>query len=101
MRELLTDQPFTKADIITLQDPTHPERFDLSTFYYVKNKLSLDDGSVAHNVWTYYANQCLCIDELRPATQYLRTVNPETKAALESLAKEYKEPQVLYYSLSF
>lgn len=75
MRELLTDEPFTKADIITLQDPAHPERFDLSTFHYVRNQLSLDT------------------DASEP-TQYLRTVNPETKATLESLAKEYKEPQV-------
>lgn len=44
MRDLLNDEPFTKADIITLQDPANPERFDLSTFYYVKNKLSVDEG---------------------------------------------------------
>lgn len=43
-RDLLTDEVFTKADIITLQDPSHPEQFDLSTFHYVKNKLAVTTG---------------------------------------------------------
>lgn len=43
-RDLLTDEPFTRADIITLQDPMAPERFDVSSFYHVKNKLAVKDG---------------------------------------------------------
>ncbi len=61
MRELLTDEPFTKADMITLQDPAHPERFDLSTFYYVKNKMTLDDGGVWY-VWCVRCVMCvMCV----------------------------------------
>lgn len=40
-RDLLTDEPFTRADIITLQDPMAPEKFDVSSFYHVKNKLAM------------------------------------------------------------
>ena len=42
--DLITDEPFTRADIITLQDPMAPERFDVTSFYHVKNKLSAKEG---------------------------------------------------------
>ena len=43
--DLLTDEPFTRADIITLQDPMAPEKFDVTNFYHVKNKLAVKEGS--------------------------------------------------------
>lgn len=36
MRDLLTDVKFSRSDIITLQDPSHPEKWDISAFHYVK-----------------------------------------------------------------
>ncbi len=36
MRDLLTDVKFSRSDILTLQDPAHPEKWDVSTFHYVK-----------------------------------------------------------------
>lgn len=36
MRDLLTDEKFSKADMLTLQDPAHPEIWDLSSFHCVK-----------------------------------------------------------------
>ena len=36
MRDLLTDEKFSRSDLITLQDPSHPEKWDVSTFHYVK-----------------------------------------------------------------
>lgn len=38
MRDLLTDKKFSRTDIITLQDPAHPEKWDVSTFHYVKHE---------------------------------------------------------------
>ena len=38
MRDLLTDEHFSRSDLITLQDPDHPEKWDVSSFYHVKNK---------------------------------------------------------------
>ena len=38
LRDLLTDEKFSRSDLITLQDPEHPETWDVSTFYHVKNQ---------------------------------------------------------------
>lgn len=38
MRDLLTDEKFSRADLITLQDPAHPEKWDISSFHYVKQR---------------------------------------------------------------
>ena len=43
MRELMNDEPFTKQDIITLQDPLNIEQRDLSQFDYVKRELKTSD----------------------------------------------------------
>ncbi|KAF2358485.1 Replication termination factor 2 RING-finger [Trinorchestia longiramus] len=42
-KELLTDTPFTREDIITLQDPQHLEKFNIARFYHVKNNVRLVD----------------------------------------------------------
>ncbi|SCV70221.1 BQ2448_1615 [Microbotryum intermedium] len=42
-RDLLTDQPFTKKDVITLQDPLNIEGKDLSRFDYVKRDLKFGE----------------------------------------------------------
>ena len=49
-RDLLTDEPFTRGDIITLQDPMAPEKFDVAQFYHVVNKISLKEGK--HSYWS-------------------------------------------------
>ena len=36
--DLLNSESFTKDDIITIQDPTQLEKFNISAFYHVKNK---------------------------------------------------------------
>ena len=41
-RDLVTDEPFTKADIVTLQDPHNVEGRDLSTFHHLQNNLKAD-----------------------------------------------------------
>lgn len=37
MKDLISDEKFSRSDLLTLQDPTHPEKWDISTFYHVKN----------------------------------------------------------------
>ena len=41
MSDLVTDQPFTKADVITVQDPNHPEARNPSSMHHVKERLAL------------------------------------------------------------
>lgn len=41
-KDLINDQPFTRKDIITIQDPSHIEKFDISQFYFIKNKLRVE-----------------------------------------------------------
>ena len=36
LRDLLDGTPFTRDDVIVLQDPEHPERRDVGAFYYYK-----------------------------------------------------------------
>ncbi|KAJ9475316.1 Peptidyl-prolyl cis-trans isomerase B [Pseudozyma hubeiensis] len=41
MKDLATDESFTKADVITIQDPNHPESRNPSAMHHVKNGLTL------------------------------------------------------------
>ncbi|XP_012886973.1 PREDICTED: peptidyl-prolyl cis-trans isomerase-like 2 [Dipodomys ordii] len=42
-RDLLTDEPFSRQDIITLQDPTNLDKFNVSNFFHVKNNMKVTD----------------------------------------------------------
>lgn len=45
-RDLLTDEPFSKEDIVTIQDPTLAEtKWAVKEFHYVKNNHKLDDDN--------------------------------------------------------
>ncbi|CAG8557984.1 5749_t:CDS:10 [Ambispora gerdemannii] len=41
-RDLLTDEPFTRKDVITIQDPHNLEARNLSNFYYLKNDIKVE-----------------------------------------------------------
>lgn len=58
--DLLTDEPFSRSDIISLQDPMAPERFDMSNFYHVKNKISLTEGAEFRPKNDTVHFECLC-----------------------------------------
>ncbi|GAA5839584.1 hypothetical protein JCM9279_005989 [Rhodotorula babjevae] len=47
MNDLLTDEPFTRKDIITLQDPLNLEPRDVSKFDYVRRDLKVDEDEGA------------------------------------------------------
>ncbi|GAA6049389.1 hypothetical protein JCM3770_007321 [Rhodotorula araucariae] len=47
MNDLLTDEPFTRKDIITLQDPLNLEGRDISKFDYVRRALKVEEDEGA------------------------------------------------------
>ncbi|CAG0882626.1 unnamed protein product [Cyprideis torosa] len=76
LKDLLTDEPFTKSDIITLQDPANPEKFFLKGFHHIKNNLRVsdDDGQ---------------------GSSTLNKVGKATQEILATLEKEYKPSPIL------
>lgn len=42
-KDLLSDTPFTRKDIIQLQDPTDLEKFNLTKFHHLKKGLKVKD----------------------------------------------------------
>lgn len=41
-KDLITDEPFERKDIITLQDPNNLSKFNISTFHHVQNNLRVE-----------------------------------------------------------
>lgn len=76
-RELLTDKPFTREDIIVIQDPQHLEKFNISTFHHVKNKLKVEDEET--------------IRARSDATGRLKNVSQDTQQILDEFSRTYKE----------
>lgn len=69
-RDLLTDKPFEKKDIVFIQDPMRvEEKWSVSSFYYVKEKLKLK-------------NDADCSNKIR---------NVEESSILKSSLDEYKK----------
>ncbi|CAJ0605830.1 unnamed protein product [Cylicocyclus nassatus] len=77
LKDLLTDTPFHRSDIIVLQDPNHIEKFNMEKFYHVqfdpKTKEQLEKEK----------------KEMQDPKFYIRRMNNETKEALDQLKKEY------------
>ncbi|KAL5964342.1 RING-type E3 ubiquitin-protein ligase PPIL2 [Taenia solium] len=77
-QDLLTSEPFTRKDIITIQDPGSLEKFNISAFYHVKNSLLEKVGGGVSNI---------------------RALNPETKEILTELENfEIDVPDYMYSS---
>lgn len=78
LKDLLTDESFTRKDIITIQDPSNLDKFNMSEFYYLKNNLKLVDEEE---------------EEAKKDPKYfLKSINSETRDILDTLDKEYKAP---------
>jgi peptidyl-prolyl cis-trans isomerase-like 2 len=69
-KDLLNDSSFTKKDIITIQDPSNLSKFNLSTFYYVKENLKWEKDDSANKQDPNY---------------YLKSISVEAKNALDEL----------------
>ncbi|XP_026694279.2 RING-type E3 ubiquitin-protein ligase PPIL2 [Ciona intestinalis] len=79
-KELLTDDKFTREDIITIQDPTKLDKFNLQTFYHLKHNQKLPDDDLKARADPKY---------------YMKTTNAETSQTLQQLYSEYKGDELL------
>ncbi|PRD26332.1 UNVERIFIED_CONTAM: Ppil2 [Trichonephila clavipes] len=52
-KDLLTDEPFVKNDIVTIQDPSNLEKFNFNNFHHVKNKLFVTEAILDDDVVRY------------------------------------------------
>lgn len=78
-KDLISDQPFTRKDLITIQDPSRVEKFDISQFYFIKHKLRvITDEERA---------------EKRDPTGRIQKMSMETKEILKELEATYKEKE--------
>ncbi|ODN05439.1 Peptidyl-prolyl cis-trans isomerase-like 2 [Orchesella cincta] len=75
-KELLTDEPITRNDIITLQDPRDLKKFNLADFHHVKNNLRILDEEIERAAYDPNAR--------------LKSTAPETRDAIDELNREYK-----------
>lgn len=75
-KDLLTDEPFTRQDIITLQDPANLDKFNLTRFHHLNHNLKVVDPEE---------------ERMKSDPKYtLRVVSTETRDALDTLQREYK-----------
>ncbi|EDW09035.1 RING-type E3 ubiquitin-protein ligase PPIL2 [Drosophila mojavensis] len=75
-KDLIDDTPFQRKDIITIQDPQHLEKFDISKFYHIKKNLRV-----------LSAEEQL---ERKDPQGRIKTMNMETKETLAQLQKDYQ-----------
>lgn len=78
-KDLINDQPFTRKDIITVQDPSQLEKFDISKFYFIRNKLRVETEEE--------------VAERKDPTARLQKMSAETKEILKELEATYKEKE--------
>ena len=75
-KDLLTDEEFTRKDIITIQDPTALEKFNISNFHHVKNDMKVPNAKEER--------------AKRDPTYTIRKINPETESTLAELSSTFK-----------
>lgn len=78
-KDLLTDEAFTRSDIIVLQDPRNMTKFNLANFHHVKHALKVDDDELVRA-------------KTDPRAR-MKKVNPETRDTLDELERTYKAPE--------
>lgn len=81
--DLLNDKPFTKKDIIEIQNPLNLKKFNINDFYYVKNNLHLNDATEEKT------NLRIVNNETKETLKELSTV--EDNEFLKNLANKNKE----------
>ncbi|EDW02672.1 RING-type E3 ubiquitin-protein ligase PPIL2 [Drosophila grimshawi] len=75
-KDLIDDTPFQRKDIITIQDPQHLEKYDISKFYHIRKNL---------RVLTEEEQL-----ERKDPQGRIKTMNLETKETLAQLQKDYQ-----------
>ena len=75
-KDLITDEPFTRSDIIHIQDPTNLDKRNIADYFYVKMGLSVGDSDT----------------KKKEAQVRLLNLNAEATETLKTLEKDYKPP---------
>lgn len=78
-KDLISDQPFTRKDIITIQDPSKLEKFDISQFYFIKHKLRVETDEERA--------------EKKDPKGRIQKMSIEIKETLQELEDTYKEKE--------
>ena len=71
-KDLLTDEPFARKDIIVLQDPQNLDKFNISKFLHLKKEWKVGESDKVD------------------AKYFLKNANAETEDILAELSKTYK-----------
>ena len=71
-KDLLTDEPFVRKDIIVIQDPQNLDKFNISKFLHLKKDWKVNEDEKVH------------------AKYFLKNSNAETEDILAELSKTYK-----------
>lgn len=77
-KDLVTDIPFERKNILTIQDPNNLGKFNITTFHHVKNRLRVETEEE--------------IAERGDPQGRLKHISNETKSILSELNETYKEP---------
>ncbi|VDN51741.1 unnamed protein product [Dracunculus medinensis] len=77
LKDLLTDEPFQKKDIISLQDPNNLEKFNMEAFHHVKLNLKTSAEIAAEK------------KAMENPKFFIRYMNNEMKETLDKLNREY------------
>lgn len=80
-KDLLSDEPFVRKDIIKLQDPLDLNKFNIQAFHHLKKNLKWDD-----------VEEKFIEERKTDPNFYLRMLNTEAKQTLEELNKTYVQP---------
>ena len=75
-KDLVNDQPFVRKDIVTIQDPSCLEKFDISKFYYIQHKLKVETEEEKA--------------ERKDPTGRIQKMSIEARETLQELEKTYK-----------
>lgn len=78
-KDLVNDQPFTRKDIVTIQDPSNIAKFDISKFYFIKSRVRVETEEEKA--------------EKRDASKKIQNMTIEAQSALAELDKTYKEKE--------
>eukprot|EP00051_Salpingoeca_urceolata_P028006 m.484440 g.484440 ORF g.484440 m.484440 type:complete len:526 (+) comp23351_c0_seq1:235-1812(+) len=81
-KDLLTDEPFTRKDVITIQDPTSLDKYNMQTFHHLKAGLSLKEEKAKRE---------------QDPSFYIRTQRGEAAAVMDELKKtksEWQRPEL-------
>ncbi|KAL7642727.1 UNVERIFIED_CONTAM: hypothetical protein RMT77_007292 [Armadillidium vulgare] len=79
-KELLTDEPFTRADIIILQSSDNVDKFNISKFHHIKQELKIEDEEL--------------VKSRTDSSLRLKNVSQDAKMILEEFERTYKDEDV-------